>query len=217
MPKKTVSIERKRVFPGPYGISRPPYHVHYLDPLSPTNSQDMSSPSLYPTNHMPGYGDLSRLLMLNRGTCYSGYTDGWPGPSETCPHNAMHHHSSCSCSHWYERSSTCSKGCSHGLGPMYYNPRPVNPPTCNFHGPQAHIGWPSELSSELGGFVRSRPNRVVRRFSRQRCCFVAGGAPFITCHNCFELLQLPKKLLEKKQKETEMCSAIILFSVTDNP
>nr|KYP56082.1 Uncharacterized protein At5g05190 family [Cajanus cajan] len=59
--------------------------------------------------------------------------------------------------------------------------------------------------------------RVPANGSRH-CLPIAGGSPFFTCHNCFELLQLPKKTLvmEKNHKQKMrcgVCSSEIKFSV----
>lgn len=224
-PKEKVTFERRMVPPRPYGISRPPYHGHYPELFLHANNLDMDFPSLYPpthaTGHMPGYSDPFRSQRPNRDAFYSGqYMDGWTTPSETCRHGTIHHHSSCSCTHCYKSTATCNKGFSGGLGPWSYNPRPVNPPPLNFHRQQApHMRWLSGLNLERGGFNRSHPNRGVQPLGGRRCCPVAGGAPFITCHNCFEVLQLPKNILvlEKNNKKLRCgaCSAITLFSGTD--
>lgn len=224
-PKEKVSFERRMVPPGPYGISRSPYQGHYPEPFLHANNYDMDFPSLYPpthaTGHMPGYSDPFLSQRPNRDAFYSGqYMDDWTTPSETCRLGTIHHHSSCSCIHCYKSTATCNKGFSGGLGPWSYNPRSVNPPPLNFHRQQAaHMRWPSDLNLKRGGFNRSHPNRVVRPLGGRRCCPVAGGAPFITCHKCFEVLQLPKNILvlekNKKKLRCGACSAITLFSGTD--
>ncbi|XP_057980029.1 protein ENHANCED DISEASE RESISTANCE 4-like [Malania oleifera] len=102
------------------------------------------------------------------------------------------------------------------FGPRFYNPSSANPPlnSCN-----PHIRWPSDINSEMGGFVHCHPHRVVVPNAGRRCHPVAGGAPFITCCNCFELLQLPKKvlLLEKNQGKLQCgaCSTIISFAIVN--
>jgi len=51
----------------------------------------------------------------------------------------------------------------------------------------------------------------------QPCHPIAGGAPFITCYNCFELLKLPRKLkmMEKNRQKLRCggCSTIILLEI----
>ncbi|KAK1275570.1 hypothetical protein QJS04_geneDACA011102 [Acorus gramineus] len=77
-----------------------------------------------------------------------------------------------------------------------------------------------EVSSDVGGFRRSHPQRVV--FPRQHkrgCQLVVGGAPFIVCTNCFELLQLPQNLLQMESVRRKLrcggCFQLISFTLED--
>lgn len=84
-----------------------------------------------------------------------------------------------------------------------------------------HTRWPSEIDSEMGGaaFARGYVQKAVSDSDSRRCHPLAGGAPFIACHCCFELLYLPKKKLlgqERQQKlQCGACSAVISFTVVD--
>ncbi|KAJ0049382.1 hypothetical protein Pint_15022 [Pistacia integerrima] len=83
------------------------------------------------------------------------------------------------------------------LGPRNYDPLGANPPPLHSQDPQSHTRWPADIDSDVEGFYHSRPRRVVaahgnRRLSRP----IAGGAPFITCSNCLELLKLPRKVMK---------------------
>ncbi|XP_010522926.1 PREDICTED: uncharacterized protein LOC104801377 [Tarenaya hassleriana] len=87
-------------------------------------------------------------------------------------------------------------------------------------GSHGHTRWPSDLDSEMGGaFARGYVQKAVSDTDARRCHPLAGGAPFIACHNCFELLYLPKKarfVLEKQQKlQCGACSEVISFSIVD--
>lgn len=109
-------------------------------------------------------------------------------------------------------------GLYHHEDPGYHslNPRFAVPPFIS-HKPQSYVRQPSDLNYEMGDFVRRQPPRVVLAGSGRRLHPVAGAAPFIACHNCFELLQLPKKvlLITKKQQKVRCgaCSTIISYAV----
>ncbi|CAL9213330.1 unnamed protein product [Arabidopsis halleri] len=83
-----------------------------------------------------------------------------------------------------------------------------------------HTRWPSDIDSEMGGaFARGYVQKAVSDTDSRRCHPLAGGAPFIACHNCFELLYVPKKKLlgqERQQKlQCGACSEVISFTVVD--
>ncbi|KAL7239042.1 hypothetical protein ACSBR2_005023 [Camellia fascicularis] len=175
---------------------------------------------------------------------FSGnYLDSDMDPFESYPPNMNHHHPSCSCFHCYSKhpqvlgpvppTAFHNKMFSdvpknpmfyHHENPSAFGPRDYNPKIANPPNPQSHTRWPSDLNSEMGSFVRRPPPpppppRVVLATGGRRCRPVAGGSPFVTCCNCFELLQLPKKILltEKNQKKVRCgsCSTVILFAVVN--
>ncbi|CAL5195008.1 unnamed protein product [Lathyrus oleraceus] len=173
------------------------------------------------------------------------YVDPNPDSYELYAHNsnnAMLHPPSCSCFHCYDNKQ---RGSVPGPPASFVNSRfPDAPndrmlyhhheipgafgshahnsrasiPTARFGENQLHTRWPSDFNSELGGFVRNRPRKVTLASSSRRCRPVAGGSPFITCHNCFELLQLPKKALvivrnHQQKVRCGVCSSEISISV----
>ncbi|KAL3844499.1 hypothetical protein ACJIZ3_001902 [Penstemon smallii] len=87
-----------------------------------------------------------------------------------------------------------------------------------FHSRQSLAVNSIDMDSENDGFNYHRPRKVmgVRKTVRVRHP-IAGGAPFITCTNCFEVLKLSKKhiSLEKNQQKMKCgaCSSIILFEL----
>ena len=106
---------------------------------------------------------------------------------------------------------------SSSFGSRGYNSRGSNPPL-HSRDPHAHTRWPSDIDSDIGGFPQCRPRRVVvAHGNRQICRPIVGGAPFITCHNCFELLKLPRKLMlmEKNQRKLQCgaCSCVNFLEV----
>ncbi|ESQ36774.1 hypothetical protein EUTSA_v10007009mg [Eutrema salsugineum] len=84
-----------------------------------------------------------------------------------------------------------------------------------------HTRWPSEINSEMGGgaFAPKYAQNAVSDTDSRRCHPLAGGAPFIACHNCFELLYLPKKKLlahDMQQKlQCGACTEVISFTILD--
>ncbi|XP_022931304.1 uncharacterized protein LOC111437527 [Cucurbita moschata] len=76
----------------------------------------------------------------------------------------------------------------------------------------------SELDSEIDGFspVRPRTSVVLRRNGKSRDA-IAGGAPFIVCNSCLELLKLPRKLykleMDWQKLQCGACSVVIIVKV----
>ncbi|XP_043804956.1 protein ENHANCED DISEASE RESISTANCE 4 isoform X2 [Manihot esculenta] len=165
------------------------------------------------------------------------FFDTNPDPYETYTSNATFHQPSCSCFHCYERhqgvpsTTFCNKRFpdvsnnpivyqheNHGaFPPPVHNARTSRPPPSDFRGSLSNTRWPSDPNSEMGGFARYRPRKVVLA-SGGRCCRpIVGGAPFLTCFNCFELLQFPKKALLMRKNQQKMscgaCSTVINFSI----
>ncbi|XP_020211897.1 uncharacterized protein LOC109796609 isoform X1 [Cajanus cajan] len=172
---------------------------------------------------------------------YSGrYVDTNPDSYELYAQNAMLHPPSCSCLHCYDnkrRGPVAAPPASFinsrfpdapndpmlyhheipgAFGPHVHNSRTAIPPV-TYRDKQLHARWASDFNSEMGGFVRTRPRKVMLASSSQRCYPVAGGSPFISCHNCFELLLLPKTalvLLKNHQQKVQCgaCSSEISFA-----
>lgn len=159
------------------------------------------------------------------------YGDAGPDSYEQYAHNTIPHPPSCSCFHCYNNKR---RGSMPALPPaafpnsrfphtsndpmLYRNEIPgavtqlahnnsrTAIPGASSHEKQVHTRLVSDFDSERGGFAASRSQNVMPANSSQRCRPIAGGSPFITCHNCFELLQLPKKVLVKvKSRKQKMC------------
>ncbi|XP_061349880.1 uncharacterized protein LOC133295099 isoform X2 [Gastrolobium bilobum] len=170
------------------------------------------------------------------------YVDTSTDSYEPYAHNAMLHPPSCSCFRCYDnkrRGSVPAPSAAfinsrfpdtpndHMLyrheipgasGPHVHNTRTAIP-AASFHEKQLQTRWPNDLNSEMGGFVRSRPRKVMTASASRHCHPIAGGSPFITCCNCFELLQLPKKALVMVKKNHQQkvrcgaCSLEISFAI----
>ncbi|OMO64330.1 hypothetical protein CCACVL1_21850 [Corchorus capsularis] len=174
---------------------------------------------------------------------YSGqYIDNNHDPFMPYPQSSVLHQASCSCFHCYEKHRRVPASIQPTAfgnkrfpdvpsNPMYHieNPRPFGshfhnsrttmPPPLNVRGSQIHARWPSDINSEMGNYARYRPQRVVLASGGRHLRPIAGGAPFITCYNCFELLQMPRKVQLKMKNEHKLrcgaCSTVINFSVAN--
>nr|XP_010326888.1 uncharacterized protein LOC104649423 isoform X2 [Solanum lycopersicum] len=103
------------------------------------------------------------------------------------------------------------------FGKQDYNPRNANPLPLKPQNPQSQMAHFVDLNAAVGGFARRLPPRGQP--SGQLCLPVAGGAPFLTCFNCFQLLQIPKEVFHggKRQKmKCGSCSAVMVIAVSDN-
>ncbi|KAF8379666.1 hypothetical protein HHK36_029110 [Tetracentron sinense] len=164
------------------------------------------------------------------------YMDINPDPLASYPQNTFFHQPTCSCSHCYNKHWQVPAQVPPAnfynrrfpdapANPMFYplenqggtdlrgyNPRGLNP-RFNSREPQPHTRT-HNLDSGIGGLNQSHPQRVMpANRNRRHCRPVAGGAPFMTCYNCFELLKLPRKLrlTEKNQQKLQCgaCSTVI--------
>ncbi|XP_027348859.1 protein ENHANCED DISEASE RESISTANCE 4-like isoform X2 [Abrus precatorius] len=229
-------------------VAGPTHFNYHHNPFAYTSGHDMAMPNFHPSMNNPNrYGDPFASQMLRRGPHQfpqqplhpyvpGRYVDTNPDSYELYAHNAMLHPPSCSCFHCYDnkrRGSVPSRFHDASNDPMLYhheipgafgphvhNSRTAIPPV-TFREKQLHARWPSDFNSEMGGFVRSRPRKVMLTSSSQRCRPVAGGSPFFACHNCFELLQFPKKalvLLKNQQQKVRCgaCSSETSFAIINN-
>nr|XP_016458930.1 PREDICTED: uncharacterized protein At5g05190-like [Nicotiana tabacum] len=162
------------------------------------------------------------------------------------PHDTLFHQSACSCSlclnqnyHFpaviqpsgfgsrRSRDAPANPILHHhmtsgGYGPGGYTSEGSYALNKNYHEGRRLTRSPSDLEPENGGLGHRRyPRRVVvsHRVGRVYQA-IAGGAPFITCCSCFELLKVPTKLKMTGKSEKRMrcgaCSSIILFELGSN-
>ncbi|KDO76476.1 hypothetical protein CISIN_1g002433mg [Citrus sinensis] len=113
---------------------------------------------------------------------------------------------------FYHRGSTVE------FGPKKHVPLGAIPPLLQSQDPQVHTGWSADIDSDVDAFYQSRPRRVMVAHGNRRLCHpIAGGAPFMICCNCLELLKLPMKIvaiannLQKLQCGT--CSTSYSFEI----
>ncbi|KAL5551933.1 hypothetical protein UlMin_002109 [Ulmus minor] len=154
-------------------------------------------------------------------------------PLDPYPHETFFHAPACCCVHCFNQNQSVppqippSKASistnfyhhdNHAtFGPQTYNPQVANPPFQSLDS-QRHPRWPSDLDSDTDGYGQNYRRRVVPTHGKGRLCYpIAGGAPFITCYNCFELLKLPRKLWRVDSNQLKIrcgaCSTVILLKI----
>ncbi|XP_015062451.1 protein ENHANCED DISEASE RESISTANCE 4 isoform X3 [Solanum pennellii] len=206
---------------------RPPYLNHYNAPSPFMNSHDMAGGGFYPPrDRIQGYGGPRRSQLLG-GDPYEAPAPFQLQPSHsrfsgrsmdneippTDPYRpylpqANPHHPSCNCFHCCNLNQVHRRGPPAAFGEKRYSDISQNP---MFHRHQNRGAF------AVGGFARRLPPRGQP--SGHLCLPVAGGAPFLTCFNCFQLLQIPKEVFHggKRQKmKCGSCSAVMVIAVSDN-
>lgn len=98
---------------------------------------------------------------------------------------------------------------SAAYGAQGYNGRGTNPP-------QARSSTAFDVDTD--GLGLRRPRRVVVANGSEQVCYpIRGGAPFMTCCSCFELLKLPRKSIVTRKNQQKVrcgaCSAMILIEL----
>ncbi|CAA2961175.1 Hypothetical predicted protein [Olea europaea subsp. europaea] len=196
-----------------------------------------------------GYGDVYQPEMLRRPTSQlpskflqqpshenrpGHYMDINRNLFASHPHETFFHQPACSCvqcfnNNWHLPPKIHQRSLDDPN--LLYYPNPVlqrhqgyRSEGSNSH--QMHSRQPLTMSSndadlENGGLIYHRPKKSVVAHGSGRTCFpIAGGAPFIICCNCFELLKLQRKhisMVNNQQKiKCGACSSIILFELGNN-
>lgn len=156
------------------------------------------------------------------------------------PDENFFHQPSCSCVHccnknWYlppevepsglynrrSRNEPSNPKYYHHLYPVRHGPQGYSSGGSNLHtshSRQSLTPNSTEVDSENDGINHNRPRKVVVAHRNGQVLHpIAGGAPFIACCNCFELLKLPRKHISLAKHQQQMkcgaCSSIILFEL----
>lgn len=213
--KEIFHQERRVIHQDPYGGSMEHSRTLYMD----SNRHQMASSS----SQVQIFSDSSfRSQMSSR--LPSRQHNSYFRMDNKIPTTNPRHHPSCSCIHCYnEQQQRFSDIIPNS--PTFYNQEISNPnPQARRFDQKLSNPLPSRRLNESnsGGFSGHRPRRLpLAAASCQRCSPVAGGAPFITCFNCFELLQLPTRSstrANKNQKKLKCsaCSTVIFYTITNN-
>ncbi|KAJ8444730.1 hypothetical protein Cgig2_030404 [Carnegiea gigantea] len=201
---------------------------------------------VHSSNHAPRFEDPFEPHMFPRPQprripSHHRYMSLEPDPFEPHHYSVTLNQPSCACYQCYAREQQVPRqmppsafsnrrfshvanksiGCHHevqiALGSHGYDTKEVNNPLKGSCDPQSHTRHTSDINVEVGAFPRARPTRVL--LTKEHSCHpVAGGAPFVTCHNCFKLLKLPKKVSYNKGEWKLSCGAcfsVISFGIVD--
>ncbi|GLT84728.1 hypothetical protein SLE2022_029440 [Rubroshorea leprosula] len=228
--------------PFPYAVGHDmPRHAFYPPMHNPNHVAGYGDPFgsqmlRRAPNHLPGeYHQQPSHPFHSRQ-----YVDSNQDPLSPYQPNSVLHQPSSSCFHCYDKNQRVSapvlpSGISNKRypditsNPMFYhleNPRAFGPhrrdcmttmPPLSARGNQVHARWPSDINSEMDSFVRCHPHKVVVARGGRHCRPIAGGAPFLLCHNCLELIELPRKIQLVAKNEQKLrcgsCATVINFSV----
>lgn len=149
------------------------------------------------------------------------------------------HHPSCNCFHCCNVNQIIRRGPPTAFGekrfsdisqnPMFYrhqnsgafskqdyNPQNANPLPLKPQNHQSQTAHSGDLNAAVGGYARRLPPRGQP--NGQLCLPVAGGAPFLACFNCFQLLQLPKEVFhggKRGKMKCGSCSVVMVIAVSD--
>ncbi|KAB2612013.1 hypothetical protein D8674_042641 [Pyrus ussuriensis x Pyrus communis] len=224
----------------PYAVdeqmTRPPYlnYSHGHVPFMGYHNMDTPNfypPQRHPLNAIPEYEGPSQQQMKWRPPPHlhqyprpqsHEYFMGQRMEFSSNPHDNTSHSPACSCLGCYNQNPVASPQVSlddfgnqrvpkapvslntyQQVKPHDYNPRHASPPPL-------HTRWQSDFDSEPRSTMAI--NRRGRIFHP-----VAGGAPFITCFWCFEILKLPRKLENTNKNRSKLqcgsCSTVISLEI----
>lgn len=213
--------------PSGHGYPRDFLHLPNVD-----RSDMIQRPTCMPDSH---YGQRP----------YNGYAPGYYGDANPDlfmlhRHENFFHQPACSCVHCHEKNWRIPPNVDHpGLHNQRLQQGPSNP---NFHqnqnpllhqsqsnnygGSNIHPKYlqqprtqhANDMDSDNDGVDLHCPRKFGVLHRRGRVSYpIAGGAPFMTCDNCFELLKLSKKHISLAKNQHKMkcgaCSSIILFEL----
>ncbi|XP_068306351.1 uncharacterized protein [Pyrus communis] len=229
----------------PYAVdeqmTRPPYFNYSHGPVTFTDHHNMvmQQKNFYPSqrhpwNVIPENEDPSQQQMKRRPP-HHPLQYPRPPPSEKFmgrrmqfnanPHENASHSPACSCSGCYNPNwvatpqvplddfgnrrapkAPINLNSNHHVNPVMFLPHDYNPRHAS--PPPLHIRWQSDSEPRTAMAI----NRRGRIFHP-----VAGGAPFITCFWCFEILKLPRKLENTNKNQSKLqcgsCSTVISLEI----
>ncbi|CAA7023089.1 unnamed protein product [Microthlaspi erraticum] len=218
---------------GNHSAAGPSYYHHHQqqqqqqqhpDPQFPYNSSN--EVSMHPHHRFQMHGRAPPPPYFSGQYVGNGHHDLFDAYPQQ--QNGHFHHSSCSCYHCYDNKYwrgvipdapyNAAGFYPHesvmGFAPPLHNPR-TYAAASSLRGLPPHGRWTSESALWRVG----PPPKVVLSGGSRHIRPLGGGAPFITCQHCFELLQLPKKPEGgKKQQKVRCgaCSCLIDLSVVNN-
>ncbi|XP_062074524.1 protein ENHANCED DISEASE RESISTANCE 4-like [Humulus lupulus] len=214
-------------------------------PPSFMTHHNIDVPNFYPhqnqfLNKVPEYKDSMQPQMTRRPHLppphqyphtspheyYSGqYRNCDLDPITPYPHETYSHPPTCSCLRCYNQNlrvpprvpptkDIANSNFYHPEVPVTSGPQSHPPPQSL--DPKLQARWPVGHDSD-NDRVGQRRRLVETHWTGRLYRPIAGGAPFITCHKCFELLKLPRKLRTRDNNPQTLrcgsCSTLILVEI----
>lgn len=176
-------------------------------------SQYMQRP--YHEHYPAHYGDPNHdLFMLQR------HENFFHQPACSCVHccdNNQHIPTMVDLHNRRAQNEPSNRNFHQDLNPVLRRPQGNGSGGSNFHRQSLTLN-PNDLDSDKDGFNYHRPRKlVVTQRSGRVSHPIAGGAPYIACSNCFELLKLSRKHISLAKDQQKMkcgaCSSIIVFEL----
>lgn len=227
-------------------MPRPPYFNYSKRPASLMNHHNSDIPHFYPhqkpvLTKIPEYEDPFQPQMTRKPNLqlphhqyphvppheyYSGqYRNCNLDPIAPYPHETFFHAPTCSCLSCYNQNwrvpprvpptkDPVNSNFYHREDPATFGPQRYAP--LQSLDPKLQTRWQSHFDSNSDGVGHPRKLVETHRIGRLYRP-IAGGAPFITCHKCFELLKLPRKLRMRDNNQKRLrcgaCSTLILIEI----
>lgn len=227
-------------------VPRPPHYNYSHGSVPHTNHHHVDKHNLYPPrkhslNKIPEYDDPFQPQLTRKPHRLPPHQYQHVSPHEyysgqyrtfdlvesiaSYPHETFSHAPTCACLSCYNQNLQVPPSVpptKAPINPNFYrhgDPVGFGPQSCpsseSLHQ-HLHTRWPGDLESEHDSY--GQPRRVAATCKTGRLYHpIAGGAPFITCHKCFELLKLPRKLGITGSNEQRLrcgaCSAVILLEM----
>lgn len=153
------------------------------------------------------------------------YMDVNSHPLRLHPQKSPFHRPACSCSQCFNQNPKVP----HVIPPPAFGNQRSHDPANSIlyqheisatHNQQWNRRGSSGHPQEKFDIGHQNPPRkvIIAHGSEQVCRAISGGAPFITCCNCFELLKLPRKLGMMGKNQNKMicgaCSFIMLYELS---
>ncbi|XP_059645567.1 uncharacterized protein LOC132287086 isoform X2 [Cornus florida] len=208
----TLGLDKQDFYPPPRNVQNE--FLGYEDPyLPPVLKRPPHQPY---QDHFPGqYMDLDQgthpshqyETFFHQPACFCShcYNQNWQHPQKVPPPNfgirwSLNGPTNPIFNHRFSTPTYDSEG---------HNSRGPSHPQLHSRDHQPKARNPIDLDSDVDGYGYRHPRRVVVANGNGRVCHpIAGGAPFITCYNCFELLKLPKRLMAMgKNQQMVRCGA----------
>ncbi|XP_050229058.1 protein ENHANCED DISEASE RESISTANCE 4-like [Mercurialis annua] len=151
------------------------------------------------------------------------------------PHRTLYHEPGCACYQCYNKKwhvpsqvpATISQNnrfleepvnfnFGNHVNPMRFGIQNGNRPGLHSRDPKLHAT--RDMDSDMDDIRKNRPRRMTVVHGNRRICHpIAGGAPFIACCSCFELLKLPRKLNARAKNPQKLqcgaCSIVFLIEI----